>query len=84
MVILQNIISIKNKISSKYHYQTYNEFENKMNELGIPCINLTQKLTKYAENNDRLYFSIDGHFNETGHKYTAMIISGLFEGKIIY
>ena len=56
------------------HINTYNEFESEMNRLNIPVVNSLKCLVSEAGKGNSLYFPIDGHFNENGHKKMAEVI----------
>ncbi|MCH8010902.1 MAG: hypothetical protein IIA61_02975 [Candidatus Marinimicrobia bacterium] len=76
-MVYGNIIQdevVRKKIWTSYHHKTYKKFNVKLDELGIPWIDITEPLISYAKQGYKLYFSIDGHFNELGHQFSAEII----------
>jgi lysophospholipase L1-like esterase len=53
-------------------------------ESDIPFLDLLPEFRKYAENDEQLYFKIDGHWNANGHKHAAeLIYDKLIEEELI-
>lgn len=58
-------------IFDPFHALTYEMGVRKLEAAGISVIDVTPDLQQAALSGKKLYFSIDGHFNETGHYETA-------------
>ena len=54
--------------------KTYLEFEAKLSSQHIPVLNSTPFLESKANKGMKLYFTMDGHFNEAGHRALSEII----------
>ena len=74
--------NVIDKIYAKSHRSTYDYFMSKLKEMDIPYLNLIENLKKHSIKGDKLYFSIDGHFNELGHDIAAKTINTFLDEKI--
>jgi hypothetical protein len=61
-------------IYDESHERTFVEFEKEMDNQKIAVLNPVDYLRGEAKKGKKLYFTIDGHFNETGHKEIAEVI----------
>ena len=68
------LVKEKDIIYDESHERTFMEFEKEMNKLEIPIFNSVDYLRNEAKKGKKLYFTIDGHFNEAGHKELAEAI----------
>lgn len=57
------------------HYETYEQLSRRLKEKRISVLDLTPKLRGLANQGQKLYHSIDGHFNEQGHSAVAQEIA---------
>lgn len=59
------------------HYRTYQELSSLVAALQIPVVDLTPELRARAAQGVQLYHTIDGHWNEAGHRAAAEVLSGV-------
>jgi hypothetical protein len=59
------------RIYDESHSATYQILAQQLERQGIPTIDLTAALRAEAKKGVKLYHSIDGHFNEAGHRLVA-------------
>jgi hypothetical protein len=66
------------EIASQIHRPAYDEvygrLADSLTKKGIATLNLTEPFRKKAHQGEKLFFSIDTHLNESGHRYTADLI----------
>ena len=55
--------------------RTYEELNKRLRESDIPAVDLTNHLRARAQTGAKLYHSIDGHFNQEGHRVVSEILS---------
>jgi hypothetical protein len=65
-------------IYDESHNRTYEVLSQQLAEKNIPSWDLTPILREAAAKGEKLYFSIDGHFNEAGHRVTAEALARRF------
>jgi hypothetical protein len=78
------LVKEKDIIYDESHDRTFLELEKEMNKLKIAIFNPTAYLRGEAKKGKKLYFTIDGHFNETGHEEIAKaIVQYLLQTKLL-
>lgn len=60
------------------YFDTFSVFSHAVQDQGITVVDLTTGLQDYAEKGEKLYFTIDGHWNELGHTRVAEVLADLF------
>jgi hypothetical protein len=53
------------------HHQTYRELASRLRADGVAVLDLTDGLRARAQRGEQLYFTLDGHWNEAGHRAAA-------------
>ena len=66
---------LRSKVYSESWDRTYEELNKRLRRSGIPVLDLTNDLRERARAGAKLYHSIDGHFNQQGHRVVAEILS---------
>jgi hypothetical protein len=63
------------KLVTPSHRKTLERFTSALRQDGVRLIDLREPLRRAAAGGKRLYFAIDGHFDESGHAEAARILS---------
>lgn len=66
---------LRSQVYSESWDRTFEELNKRLRGSGIPVLDLTDDLRERARVGAKLYHSIDGHFNQQGHRVVAEILS---------
>lgn len=62
---------VGDRIYREAHHQTYRALAAQLQSSGIEAVDVTGALREHAERGEKLFFTIDGHLNEDGHRAVA-------------
>jgi hypothetical protein len=74
------LLDVGEQVYDDSYSETYRALANGLKACAIPCLDLTPELRVAAKRGQRLFFSIDGHFDEGGHEKLAELLSGFVGG----
>lgn len=74
-------VEVQSRIYSDAHYKTYQMLADTLKKMEIASLDLTPDLRSAASGGKKLYFSIDGHFNELGHEVAAEILANYLQSE---